>query len=841
MAADTAHCCSESTAVAGAIAEGKLCFHCLEPLPRFSTVYAEIEGREQAFCCYGCQSAASFIAADKLTEFYHRRQQSSAKSSAGSARRNPAGSDWSFLDNHDLNGDYVQTFENKQRRISLRVPGLYCSSCAWLINQALDRISSGIHADIDVETKRVVVMVEDSEVRLAEVVSTIERLGYRPSVTALHADREDDIAKLDYRIALKRILVAGLGMMQVMTYMLAVYLGEFQGIEADYHRFLTLVSMLVATVVVFYSGKPFFDNALNDIRHRRLGMDVPIALAIAGAYFPSVYITLAKTGDAIYFDSAVMFIFFLLLGRYVETRARYRLSGAPSDIQELLPPLIRVRREGEWLEINPTQVQPGDQVHLTVGQRVPFDGVVLSGLGTVDESNITGESVPVSRTGADRVLAGTELISGGIEVKASRSWQNSSIAKISELMNRARAAENTQTTVFDYLARYFVVFILIVTAATAFVWWSIAPERVLSIVLAMLVASCPCAFALAGPVGVAAAGNVLKAKGLLITNFKAIRALPNITTWCFDKTGTLTRGRPEIQEIYCTDGITQSMAMQLAASLEEGGSHVLSQVFTSRDSLLSVEERQYFPGKGVTASINGQCYALGKPDWIKQWCDGIDIELLKLDSCEQSSLVALADDRRVLALFEIADSLRPQTCSALGKLVQRGNKIVVLSGDRQSAVDAAISELPVQSALGDLLPEQKVEALNYCIQGRETVAMVGDGINDAPVIAHADVSLAMANGDELSQAQADVIILNGRLDSLNTLVDVAAKTNQITRQNLIWALAYNLVVLPLAAFGFLTPWLAALGMSLSSLLVVSNAIRIKSENTKQLQLDRAVI
>lgn len=819
---DGPECESSSSSQAG------ICFHCLEPLSKYSTVFAEIAGEQRAFCCYGCQTAAQYIEDDQLTEFYQRRGKSRNQVSGSEAMAVNAGqADWSFLDDPALAKDYVTETADGERELSVQVHGLYCASCAWLIDNAMSKYSDGIAARVDIDAKRLFVSIRNPEVKIAGVLSIVEKLGYQPAIISLGATEDPQAqAREEQHLALKRIAVAGFGMMQVMTYMLAVYLGEFHGMEESFHRFLTLVSMLVATAVVFYSGKPFFDNALNDIANRHLGMDVPIALAIAGAYFPSVYLTLLNRPGHIYFDSAVMFIFFLSVGRYVEARARHRLAGSSNELGKLLPPLIEIKRGGQRQHIKPKEAEIGDQIHLTHKQRLPFDGTVVDGEALIDESLISGESIPVLRKQGDRVLAGSIVIGEGIEIQATAAWSDSSMAKISRFLNKASAAQGEETTTFDYLARYFVLFVLVLTALVGIVWWSFAPDRVFEIVLAMLVASCPCAFALAGPVGVAAASHVLRLKGLLVANFKALRVLPNITTWVFDKTGTLTRGRPEISSITCYANTSEDDALRIAASLEQDNQHVLSYAFSTKQALSSVEDLERIAGHGVAGDLEGRRYYLGKPSWVMQQSGITASPKGEVFENEHASLVALADNTQLIAVFTIEDQLRPQAKAALQQLKAQGDKLIVMSGDRKATVDYITRDLPLDSARANLLPEQKVDNLHALQAGSELVAMVGDGVNDAPVIAQADVSLAMSSGSEVSQAQADVIILNGQLSSLTTLVEVARVTSRITRQNLGWALAYNGIALPLAAFGLITPWLAALGMSISSLLVVVNALRI---------------
>ena len=820
----------------------KQCFHCLEPILKFTKIRASIDGRSESVCCYGCKAAAEFISAKHFTEFYQRRAKSSLRDSVGAKTPdNRVIQNWSFLDQLPESKDYVATQNNGNRVLSINVQGVYCSSCSWLINKSLTELSGQITTRMDSDAKRLWLEVADPEIAISDLMITIEKIGYQTSpilLNALHAEAQDH-AKLEHRQALKRIAVAGFGMMQVMTYAFAIYFGDYQGMDEVFRRFLSLTSLLVATAVVFYAGKPFFRNAWNDLQHRHLGMDVPIALAIGGAYFPSVYQTLVRDslhlkGD-IYFDSAVMFVFFLSVGRFIEMRARQTLNTTPAALSRLLPPSIEIIRLSDGvansIRIRPDQTSIGDRIILTMHQILPFDAVIVDGAAMLDESTISGESLPVERLRGERVVAGSLVLSGGLEVEATAAWSESSMVKIERLLQSAQLSSNEQPRVIKNVAQYFVTGVLIITVLVAISWWFIDPDKVFNVVLAMLVASCPCAFSLAAPIGVTAASHALRSVGLILVNFKVIDIIPSITTWCFDKTGTITRGQPTIVEANTFSQQDVDACLGLASSIEQQNGHILSSAFANIDTEHSVEIVQRYAGNGVAAMISGKKYFLGKPSWVLQQIanDNRDTKVIidDLHQHRRHSVVAIATQNTYLAHFFIGDPLRPQAKSVLRKLRALGKSIHILSGDRLTAVQATTSNLAVDTIAGDLLPEQKLQSVQKLQSEGEVVAMLGDGVNDAPVIAQADVSVAMSNGSELSHAQADIIVFNGQLAGLKSLHSIAVKTKRIARQNMFWAVVYNFIAIPLAATGLLTPWLAALGMSASSLLVVLNALRAK--------------
>jgi Cu2+-exporting ATPase len=804
-----------------------VCFHCLESLPKYTDIVANIGASSRAVCCYGCKAAAEYIDGAELGDFYIRRATSKPQSTSGKPL--VSAQDWVFLDQEKSSLDYIRYASDGSRKLHLYVPGIYCASCTWLIERALAKTSENINVSIDLQSKRMVVELLAPSLKFSDVLLLVKRLGYDPSplkIASLNQNPHEGLRR-ERRASLMRIAVAAMGMMQVMTYAVATYFGDAQGMEEPFRRFLNLISLLVATAVVFYAGKPFFNNAWNDLKKWRVGMDVPIALAIGGAYLPSVYLTLFNQPGHVYFDSAVMFVFFLSVGRFVETRARHKLDHASQSMQHLLPTHIQVERyqSGELTRhsIEREQVQIGDRVLLCDGQVSPFDGVVQSGHASIDESMITGESLVLSKGVAANVVAGSVIIQGALSIEVRSLWESSSFAKIEALSDRARSNDLRQSRGVEGIAEYFVQFVLALTLIVGLVWWWYDPSRVLQIVLAMLVASCPCAFALAGPLGNTAASKAMRSKGMLLANFQAVAIWPTITTWCFDKTGTLTMGRPSIQSIETFSNCSSEACLRIAASLGQMNNHVLSRAFQVSNKLSPVEKFKQVPGEGVSGIIAGQKYSLGSASWVSA-----QVATVAQSSASNSiqTSVFLANSKQLIARFEVSDQTRPTALAAISGLNKAQIKTGVLSGDQTTAVEHAVAGLPIDLVEGGLLPEQKLNYVKHRQSLGERVAMVGDGANDAPVMAQADLSIAMADANDLAHSQADIVLLNGRLDNLNSLAGIANKALLVTRQNLRWSLLYNGLALPLAASGYLSPWLAALGMSFSSVLVVLNAFRI---------------
>lgn len=828
------------------IAASDVCFHCLQPVPEFCNLSAEIDGRQEPMCCVGCKAASEFIVARGLSKFYQHRSRLEQKAffaevathSMDRLELSDYVTKWQHLDASKDSQPYVSHSADGVRTLSVALEGMYCSSCTWLIEKALAKISPEIQMQADTDAFTVHVTVNQAAVRISHILATLEALGYSPSMIELgDTATTTELAKQHRNSALLRIVVAGFGMMQVMTYATAGYFGGLAEVapggtamNPQMDRFFLLLSMLITTLVVAYSGKPFFLNALSDLRNRHLGMDVPIALAIASAYLPSVYQVLSHSTNYVYFDSAVMFVFFLSLGRYIEMRFRHRVSGVGAELNNALPRTVEVQRRlaSQWIKslIKPIEVQLGDQTHLARGERVPFDGRVLNGAAQVDESLVSGEPSLVSKQPGAKLYAGTLVASGQIELESTGDWRACSMSKIQDSLRAAQSASPREAKYNNLISRYFIAVTLLATLVTGVAWLNYQPARAFEVCLAMLIAACPCAFALAAPMARSAAIHRLRSAGILVTNNKVLQALPSIDEWCLDKTGSLTKGQPNVQKISCLGTLSKERCLELIASIEQHSEHTLASAFAKVQTELVASHVQETIGQGMSAVINDQRYFLGNRNWVLK---AINQRPQSLTQAPQQGIeVLLADTQQVLAVVQLDDQLRDSVSPFLNWLRSQQVSLSLLSGDNAAAVQRVAQQLAIADAHAELSPAQKAQIIATKQADRQCVAMLGDGINDAPVLAQADVSVALASGSNLALNNADIVLLNGGLHKIKFLDSVAQRLTIITRQNIAWALAYNLMALSLAATGHLTPWIAALGMSASSLLVTLNALRIQS-------------
>jgi Cu2+-exporting ATPase len=567
--------------------------------------------------------------------------------------------------------------------------------------------------------------------------------------------------------------------------------------------------------VVLYAGAPIFRSAWAALQHRRLGMDVPVALALGTALGASLFNTFRGAGE-VYFDSATMFVFFLNLGRFLEARARHKAGGVFDALAELTP-ISATRRRGDGLErIGTIELDVGDHVLVEPGEAVPADGELVSARGSFDESLLSGESLGRARVAGDSVLGGSlNAGSSPVEIAVTRLGADSYVQRIGSLLSRAMNDRPQFLELADRWAAWFVAAILVLTAVAGAAWSAFAPERAFDVVLALLVVTCPCALSLAAPTAFAVALGRLAQRGLLVSSARVLERLRDVDLWLFDKTGTLTEGRMGIAGVTVYSAEDSAAALAIAAALEAGIEHPIARALRAHAPGAIADDVEYRAGYGVTGRVAGRRYTLGSARHVGPAAPQ-----------DAPSGVYLAEGGRLIARLELADLLRPRARAALTTLAARGAEVMLVSGDESATVASVALQLGIKRSLAAHCPQDKLRVLCAAQAEGRVVAAVGDGINDAPLLARADVSIAMVAGSRLAQASADVVFTGDDLRVLAQLPELAAATRRVVRQNLAWAAGYNLIAVPLAAAGVLAPWMAAIGMSLSSLVVVGNALRL---------------
>lgn len=792
------------------------CYHCGESIPQGLKISAEINGEERFFCCHACLGVAELIQGSGLAQYYNTRSSASERPAERVQQQR-----WRSYDIPEVAHQYVYYSAPDSAEVYLSIEGIHCPSCAWLIQHALERKLNLQDVRINASTARGEIHWNPQNCKLSDILIAIAEIGYTPAL--LNPTAQDALFSRQRQKSLMRIIVAGLGSMQVMMFAVGLYFSPSMGMESQYANLLKWVSLIVASVVYFYSGLPFTLSALRSLRQGYVNMDVPIALALAGTYFPSVYHTLIHHGD-IYFESVSMFIFFILIGRHLELITRHKAALNQQQFAKLLPDVVyRLDDSGTQTLIPLPTVQVGNLLHIPATFTIPVDGIIRHGSTRVDESMLSGESTPLYKSVGDRVLAGSSNLSAPIDLEVSATGQATILAGISRMIEQARQLKSPLIEKTDALARWTVLSILILAALGYLVWWLfIDAERAFSIALAVLVASCPCALSLATPATFTAALNAAAKSGIIIKNSLTLDKLPHIERIVFDKTGTLTQGNFQLQEqhLFHPDS---ARVWGLCKTLERNSTHPIAWYFSEQAfTALPLHNIQHHSGAGVSGEDDEHHYLIGSAEFIRS-----RYPQHTLPSAEHvGTQVYLADEQGVLALFVFADPLRNTSPAAIASL-QKDYQLSIASGDQRANVEHVAQALNIREAQAEMSPADKLAYLKSLRPAK--ILMVGDGINDAPTLAAADLSMAVNRANPLSQTQADIVCLHHGPEALPYLFRLARRCQRIIRQNLTWAVVYNLSVIPLALLGYLTPWIAAIGMSASSLLVVYNATRLNRE------------
>lgn len=799
------------------------CYHCNQPIEAGTDNYVEIDGASRPMCCAGCKAVAEAIIAGGLGDYYRQRSETPATPEA----LVPA-----FLrearvyDHKDAQRAFVRQLENGEREASLMLEGIECAACAWLNERCLRQLPGVKDAQVNFSTHRARVRWDPALTRLSNILTAVKRIGYQAH--PYDPARQEALLDNERKRQLRRLGLAGVLGMQVMMVAIVLYVGDWHGMQENFRHLFLWLSMALTTPVLLYSGRPFLTGALRDLRNRRLGMDVPVSLGLGIAFVGSVYATITGEGP-VYYDSVVMFVFFLLLARYLELVARRHSARLSEALVHQAPAMAtRMDASGALSVVPVAELEVGDRVLVRPGAQIPADGRVLEGRASVDEALLTGESRPVVKGVEDFVIGGSINLDSPLQVLVERTGPDTILSRILDLVERARDERPTLARAADRLAGYFVAGVLTLAGATAVYWWQVADERWLPTTIALLVVTCPCALSLATPTAITAATGALTRRALIITGNNALETLARATRFVFDKTGTLTHGRPRVVATVATSDMSREECAQIAATLEQSSEHPVARaLFENHDTKDVATDVVNTPGAGLQATIAGNRYTIGTPSFVASQTGHRLVGRQPTDSLDEGcSLVLLADKACVRCAFVLSDEIRPDARELVRSLQKQGVTVMLYSGDRWQVTKHVAEMIGIAHVAGGLSPEDKLQRVRELQADGEIVAMVGDGINDTPVLSGADVSIAMGDGARAARASADMILLGSDLSSLGAGVAIARKTLTIVRQNLLWAVSYNVLAIPAAAAGWVAPWMAAIGMSASSLLVVANSLRL---------------
>ncbi|WOT03620.1 heavy metal translocating P-type ATPase [Shewanella youngdeokensis] len=789
------------------------CYHCSEPVLTASQFTTVIDGKSQLMCCPGCQAVSQAIIDAGLINYYKFRTEPGNKQNALVPEQLSA---VSAYDLPEVQQDFIHQ-SGELKEVSLSIDGITCAACAWLIEHQVKKLAGVVNVQVNSTTQRALISWHPDTLKLSQILCKISAIGYQAA--PFQVDEQEANSKKESRKFLIRLGLAGFATMQVMMFALALYSDIFSDLDAAYRHYFRWVSMLFAAPVVFYSAQPFYFSAIRSILMGRLNMDVSVSIAICGAYIASCIETINGTGE-VYFESVSMFTFFLLIGRYFEQNARQKASVSSSNLHKLIPLTAWLKTHNRVEEVAAKKLVIGNEILVKPGDVIAADGILIEGASSVNEAMLTGEQMPINKTMGAAVFAGTINIEQPITVKVTAIGQDQLVAEIIRLQEIASNNKPKIALYADRFSNYFTALILCIAVVTYLFWSAYSPDDAFWITLSVLVATCPCALALATPTAVTCGTAILTKLGIITRKTGVFEKLPMLNHVVFDKTGTLTLGTLSVTDVELLhegdeNYISKQNALQYAAALEAGSLHPIANAFKQYHSpAITVTQRHSIVGNGLQGMICGKQIAIGSQAFV----NGTAAE-------ETALTVWLSINGHVCAKFSLVDQIRPDTEAAVMALTQLGCKITIASGDSSNEVANLATRLNISDWHNGLSPAAKLDLVQQR-QQHSHVAMFGDGINDAPVLAGANLSVAMGSGAAISKNSADIILLGDNLSRFADAVKVAKTTKRIIKQNLFWAIGYNLLIIPLAVSGHLVPYIAAIGMSASSLIVVTNSLRL---------------
>jgi len=827
------------------------CFHCGLPVASNLNITVKYQEQDEAMCCYGCQAVAQAIISSGMDDFYKYRTSTSEK---------PEEILPEFLqqlkayDNSAIQKKFVHTtLDENILEVSLILEGITCAACVWLNEQHLNALDGVISTNINYSNHRARVSWDNSKIHLSDILESISRIGYLAH--PYDPEQQQRIFEKERKQQIKRIGLTGVLGMQIMIFAVAKYTGEWWGIEESINQSFRWLSLSLAIPILFYASSVFFKGAYRDLTNKRLGMDVPISLGIGIAFTASLFNTLIGTGD-VYFDSVAMFTFFILTARFFELGTRKQTSEITEALLNLKPAiatrLINYANHLTDKETNTsaptieqqeciavTELNINDYLLIRPGETIPADGVIINGTSSINEALITGESLPVRKHKNDNVIGGSINAESPLTIQVTKLGEDSVLSSVQRLIDGAQHSKPTIAKFADKIVPRFINVVLIITVFVAFYWYNTDPTRWLEITISLLVIACPCALSLATPTAITAASGQLAKIGLLPKRAHALETLAQATDFVFDKTGTLTEGKIKLEKIilnttasnngkYDTDHV-----LTIAASLEANSEHPIARALLHANNadLLKVNKLSHTPGEGIQGMIANKQWFIGNKSFIEKHSSIVN-QVDKDGLCQDGSQIYLATAQHCIAIFILSDTVRNEAASLIKQLQRKHKKIHLFSGDRLETTRSIAEQLGIKHYLGELKPEDKLNRVKTLQQRGAIVVMVGDGVNDAPVLAGADLSIAMGKGTQLATATADMVLISNNIKHIYHGQLIASKTLSIIKQNFGISVVYNTIGIIAAAMGYIDPWIAALGMSFSSLIVVFNALRLNKIEQK---------
>ncbi len=803
------------------------CFHCGLPIDTDDDYHNQLDGAQRSFCCFACQSVCAAIYEAGLQGFYQRTPQGVLLAPPPTPPK-----DIEMYDLDEVQQDFV-TCAGDTRDIHLLVEGIHCAACVWLIERGMMRTQGVLSANVNLAAKRLHLRWDHQRVKLSTLIRLLSKIGY----AAIPYDPEsaEGAMKKTNRAMLYRLIFAGFAMMNMFLISLALYSGASEG---EYRDFFHWLGFALATPTLFYSGYLFFKGAWSGLRNARLTMDLPIVIGLLVTYGYSFYVTVTynRVGE-VYFDTVTNLVFVILVGRYLEGMFRHQAVSATNRLMELQPRAATVLVDGEEKITSIRAVRVGEQLLVKPGCKIPMDGVVIEGHSSVDESMLSGESMPVGKNVGDRVAAGTLNGSGALVMEVQAALQDSTLSRIIRLVEEAQSSKAPIQRLADSIVPWFV-FVTLSLAAITFFIWSENFELALMATASVLIITCPCALGMATPISIIVASGLGAKNGILVKSGVVLEKLSKVTHFVFDKTGTLTEGKMRVEHVLVATGQDVASVLELAAAVERYSEHSVAQAVVreaDERKLLyrgfAVQGFHASAGLGVEAMLDGQRVLLGTLEWLRRNQVTLSDELLaQLDQHEgqAKTCVHCAVAGRHVAMLVLADTLRKEAQALVDALRAAGIGMTLLSGDRRPVVEAIARQLGGMEVIAEVLPQDKDRVIQQLQQRGECVAMVGDGINDAPALIRADVGIAMSSGTDVSVASADIVLMHNDLDKVRLAMLLSRRTLRTIKQNIGLSFVYNTIMVPLAMMAMVTPLVAAITMPISSWIVIGNAARIRN-------------
>ena len=764
----------------------------------------------ESLCCPGCLAVTEAIVEHGLTDYYKFRTAPAAK--ADDAQEEQAILEQlAIFDAAELQADFVAD-EGQLKSVQLTLDGITCAACGWLIERHLSKVVGVTQNSVNVSTARAMVKWDPSRITLSQILKQFAAIGY--TARPFSAEEHEKTYQAQHKRFIKQLGLAGLMTMQVMMLSFGFYFDWLGNIDDTMAKYFHWISLVLTTPVVFYSGSTFYLGAIRAILARGVNMDLPVSIAILGTYFAGIKAVMLGDGN-VYFESICMFIFFLLSSRFLEHRARFQAAEITSNSMQYIPISAQLIHDDLKTEVVlAKQLKIGQIVLVKAGDTIPVDGVIIEGNSYIEESMLTGEFAAVSKASGDSVFGGTLNQSQPLQIKVTETLDESLVSKISQLQENAMAHKPKVAQMADHLSQYFVFAVLFISTITFVTWTYLGNEQAFWITVSILIATCPCALGLATPSALTTAMARLQKAGVLVKQADTLERITQVNHVVFDKTGTLTTGAFTIADEWYAPKSDKTHIDAVVASIEQYSEHPIAQAFVT-DNTLNVSRVEVIINQGIIGEIAGEAYRIGRAQFMP--C-GIPDYLL-------DATVLVSKNEEIIAAYWLTDALKTHTTDVISELLQHYS-LSIISGDAAKNVFDVAASLNITNAHHSCRPEDKLSILTNLQTDKNVVMMLGDGINDAPVLAQADVAITVGNASDFTKQSTDIVLLQDHLALLPLLIALAKQTKRTIKQNFMWALGYNVMVLPFAIMGVLTPWQAALGMSLSSLIVVYNSARL---------------